>query len=124
MTEQLVKDFAAELKTTLPTVIVRPALGKDYQLPAAIYSVRNGMRELFYKNSYGLRRTEFTVTIYSKSYSDIQVKKALVLNKFHGLTGTLGSSKINKATVTNILDGYDDALETIHRTTLLINILD
>ncbi|QCO57454.1 hypothetical protein EOK75_17220 (plasmid) [Pseudorhodobacter turbinis] len=124
MTAKLIQNFADELVSTLPTVTVRPALGKDYSLPAAIYSVRNGLRQLYYKDSWGLRTTEFTVTIYSKKYSELQELKGLVVAKFQGLNGSLGDSSISKITITNILDGYDDSLETIHRTTITLNVLD
>lgn len=121
---QLLKDFVTVLKTTLPTVTIRPALGKQYALPAAIYSVRNGVRDLFYVGSYGMKSTEFTVTIYSKSYEEIQDLKALVVNQFHGFSGDLETSTVSKIEVSNILDGYDDALETIHRTTFVLIVSD
>lgn len=122
--EQLIKDFAAKLKATLPTVVVRPALGKDYQLPAAVYSTRNGMRDLFYKDSFGTRTTEFTVIIYSKSYDEIQTLKTLVVDEFHGFTGLMGSTKIDSINVVNILDGYDTNLETVHKVIFTMNVLD
>lgn len=121
---QLVKDFAQSLKTLLPTAAVRPAMGKDYQLPAAIYQTRNGMRDLFYKDSFGMRQTEFVVTIYSKSYTELQDLKTLVTDYYHGFSGVLGSSTVSKMEITNILDGYTDDLETIHRSTLIINATD
>lgn len=124
MTAQLIKDFSSELRTILPTATVRPALGKDYSLPAAVYSVRNGMRDLFYVNSYGLRTTELTVTIYAKTYEELQDLKELLVNRFHGFSGTLGITTISKSAVTNVLDGFDTALETIHRSTIIIEVHD
>lgn len=121
---QLVKDFKAVLEATVPTATVKPALGKNYTLPVAVYSVRNGMRELFYNGSFGLRQTEFTVTVYSKSYDEMQALKSLIINQFHGFSGTLETSPVTKIEVTNILDGFDDALETIHRTSIIINVMD
>lgn len=120
MTAQLIQDFSAELRATLPTVTVRPALGKNYTLPAAVYSVRNGMRDLYYVGSYGLRNTELTVTIFSKSYSELQDLKQSFVNRFHGFSGTIGLSTVSKMEITNIFDGFDDAMETVHRSTFTV----
>jgi hypothetical protein len=81
---ELVKHFASALKETLPTVAVRPAMGKDKVLPVVIYAVRNGMRDTYYVDSFGLRSTEFTVTVYSKSYTALQDLKESIVSKFHG----------------------------------------
>lgn len=124
MTAQLIKDFRTALEVAVPSAAVKPALGKNVVLPAAVYSARNGMRDLFYKDSYGLRQTEFTVNIFSKTYAELQDLKESVVDAFHGFSGTLGTSAVSKIEVVNILDGFDTEMETVHRSTILINILD
>ncbi|MFN3895765.1 MAG: hypothetical protein ACK4KU_14670 [Acinetobacter sp.] len=121
---QLIKDFVSVLKETLPTATIRPALGKNYKFPAVVYSVRNGMRTLFYKDSFGLKDTEVTITVYSKSYDEIQSLKEQIVNTFHGFSGELASSNVSKIEIANIFDGFDDALEEVHRATFVINITD
>jgi hypothetical protein len=103
-------------------------------------------------DSFGLRSTEFTVTVYSKSYTALQDLKESIVSKFHGFTGILGApstgsassdsilasstsvlasfegertgSNVGKVVVTNILDGYSDDPEPIHRSTILIDVTD
>ncbi|MBQ2262724.1 MAG: hypothetical protein II336_15300 [Loktanella sp.] len=121
---QLIKDFVAELKETVPNATIRPALGKYYKFPAIVYSVRNGMRTLFYVDSFGLKQTEVTITLFSKSYDDVQLLKKQIMNKFHGFTGDLRETNVSMIEIANIFDGFDDALEEVHRTTFVFNIIN
>lgn len=121
---QLIIDFAQSLKTLMPTAVVRPALGKDYTYPAVIYYARNGQRDLFYTGSYGLAATEFVVSIYAKSYVELQALKVTVVDNYHGYSGELGESVIGKAEVIAVLDGFDDDLETVFKTIITINVLN
>lgn len=120
---QMIKDFMLTLKETLPGVSVKPMFGKGEALPVAVIS-RNGMRDLFYANSFGMRSTQFTVTLYSKSYDELQSLKALVVDQFHWFTGLMGSSLVSRMAVTNILDGFDFSLEELHRSTIPIHLQD
>jgi hypothetical protein len=124
MSDSLIKDFVAHLKTSVPEATVRPALGKQYNFPAVIYSVRNGMRDLFYQDAWGMRNTEITLTVYSKSYDEIQETKQLIVTALHGFSGELGNSSVSSIKIETILDGYDDVLETVYRSTLILNIID
>lgn len=123
----LIKSLYQELVVVAGTVPVRPVVAiTDKDLPVVVYSASGGVREAFFSGSYGIARTELTVNIYSKSYSQLQTLKDNVVNRFHGVSGEIGTSTktiISKAYVDGVYDTYDEALDSAYRAIIQINVL-
>tara|TARA_R110000787_G_scaffold2708_7_gene10493 strand:- start:2898 stop:3266 length:369 start_codon:yes stop_codon:yes gene_type:complete len=121
---QLTKDFVSLLQTTVTPTKVYPSASKSTALPAVVYSQRNGVRQMFYNGSYGLRETDFTVDIYAKTYGEAVVLKDALITTFHGLTGLMGTSMVGRSSISNTLESFEDNGEKIYRIIVEIKILD
>lgn len=127
MMSDLIKSLYQTLLQVAGTVPVRPVASiTDKDLPVIVYSASGGVRELFFSGSYGIARTELTVSIYSKSYSQLQELKTNIVNRFHGLSGEVGASEkstISKASVEGVWDTYDEKLDSAYRAIIQIYVL-
>lgn len=121
---QLTKDFAAKLATATSPTRAFPAIAKTTDLPAVVYSGRGGIRQTFYRNSFGLRETRYQVDVYSKTYTEATAIKDSIVAAFNGFSGTMGSSTVSRATVDNTLENFSDDGEKIYRIILDITLLD
>lgn len=115
----LITEFVDILQAAAPSAVVRPLISKDKALPAVTYSVRNGVRDLFYVGSYGLRTTGFDVSVYSKTYAEMQTLKNALISALHGTT-EIGSRSI----ITNIFESYDDDPEEIYSAIITVEVAD
>ena len=121
---QLTKDFKAKLATATTPTKVYPAVAKTTDLPAVVYTGRNGIRELFYNGSYGMRTTNFQVDVYAKTYSEAVTLRDSIITAFHSFSGTMGSSTVSRSIVDNTIETFDDSGEKIYRIIIEISILD
>lgn len=121
---QLTKDFATKLATAVSPNKAFPSVVRNTDLPAVVYAGRGGIRDTFYKNSYGLRETNFQVDVYTKTYSEGATLKDSIVTDFHGFSGTMGSSLVSRSTVGNILETFDDNGEKTYRIIIEITLLD
>lgn len=121
---QLVQDFNTKLVAAIPSATVRPVVNKSNDLPSATYDVRGGVRTAFYKGSFGLRRTTITVSLYSRSYGELQTLKTAVIDEFHGFSGTMGATEILKCEVGVPFENFQGGTEELYRAIIPIEFLD
>lgn len=118
-------DFLDDLELKFPDVELNPILNRKHNFPSITYSVRDGVREAFYRESFGLRSTKITLNLYSKSYGEVQGMKDTLINNYHGFSGTLGSSVLTRITVFNSIDTEEkDAEDTLFRSIIELDLLD
>ena len=97
---QFKKDISKKLADAVPGVRVVPSFNNG-QYPAVVFSFRNGQREQFYKDSFGLAETELTVSIFADSYSKQTELAEYIKTDFHAFNGTIGQTRVLRSEVTN-----------------------
>jgi hypothetical protein len=122
----LLSDFVSDLTTTLPTVQLHPVVNKTAVYPSGTFSVRDGLRTQFYVDSEGLRTTNLVLNLYSKSYSELQTLKDAVTTRYHGLSGVVGSTTIQRVIITNLLEDTTElpTNDTLYRCIIDLDIID
>jgi hypothetical protein len=122
----LLTDFITDVNTTLPTVQLHPVVNKTAVYPSATYSVRDGLRTQFYVGSEGLRTTNVIINLYSKSYAELQTLKGTVTARYHGFSGVIGSSTIQRVLITNILEDTTElpTNDILYRCIIDIDLID
>ena len=115
-------DFVAELEATVPIITgkVFPLfIGATASFPAVSYTFRDGERQSFYVNSFGLEVYTVTLDIYSNSYITNQEIYDALVTKFNGQTVILNSNTVvQRAIVTTTLNSIDSDDSSIYRTLL------
>ena len=121
---QLTIDFVALLRATVAPTMVSHLVSQGTNLPAVVYSQRGGQRDLFYRGSYGLRETDFTVDLYASTYSEVVALRDNLTDTFHGFTGLMGTTMVGRASISNILESFEDKGGPIFRIIVDIKVLD
>ena len=115
-------DFVAELEATVPVVVgkVFPLfIGATASFPAISYTFRDGDRQSFYVDSFGLEVYNLSLDIYSNSYITNQEIYDAIVTKFNGQTTVLNSNTVvQRATITATLNSIDPDDSSIYRTLL------
>ena len=97
---QFKKDISKKLADAVPGVRTVPSVN-DGNYPAVVFSFRNGQREAFYKDSFGLAEAELTVSIFADSYSKQTELAEYIKTDFHAFNGTVGQTRVLRSEVTN-----------------------
>ena len=115
-------DFVAELEATVPVITgkVFPLfIGATTSFPAVSYTFRDGDRQSFYVDSFGLEVYNLSLDIYSNSYITNQEIYDAIITKFNGQTVVLNSNTVvQRATITATLNSIDPDDSSIYRTLL------
>ena len=115
-------DFAAELEVIVPVLsgkVFPLFIGATEDFPALSYTFRDGDRESFYRDSFGLEVYTVSLDIYSNSYITNQEIYDAIVTKFNGQTVVLNSNTVvQRAIIASTLNSIDSADSTIYRTIL------
>lgn len=115
-------DLSKKLADAVPSTKVVPSVNTDNTYPAVVFSFRDGQRDIFYKDSYGLAEAEMSVNVYASSYSQMVGIVEQVQSDFHGFNGLVGSTHIHRMEVVNQFETFSDDGK-IFRTVMQIRIL-
>ena len=125
MSLQVHTDFAADLAAI--TVVDQMTEGRVYplligataQLPAISYQIRDGDREAFYRDSFGLEIYNVQLDIYSDSYVTNQTIYDAIIDRFNGFSGVIGTgTDVQRIIVASTLNSVDSDDPSIYRTIL------
>lgn len=119
---EVIKAVSAKLSTDTG-VRVHPLLNKTGGVPAITYAIRDGMQEVFYKNSFGLTNTDFVLSIYTKTYSKLQEIIEDIKTGFHGFSGETGNIYINRSVISDIIETIETDPEELHKAILTVSVL-
>ena len=115
-------DFAAELESLVPVVAgkVFPLfIGATEDFPAISYTFRDGDRQSFYVDAFGLEVYNVSVDIYSNSYITNQEIYDAIVAHFNGQTTVLNSNTVVQRTIiASTLNSIDSDDSSIYRTLL------
>ncbi|WP_069299888.1 hypothetical protein [Neptunicoccus sediminis] len=99
--EQFKKDISQMLATAVSPTNVVPLVNKEETSPTVVFSFRNGQREIFYKDSFGLAEAELVADVYADSYSKLANLTNQIETAFHAFSGTTGTTNIHKMEIVN-----------------------
>ena len=121
MTLQVHTDVAAELATVTNDMVngrVYPLLiPSNAEVPAISYLFRDGDRQAFYRDSFGLSEYNLQLDIYSHSYVTNQNIYDEIVSHFNGFSGAVNNNTIiQRAIVASTLNSIDLDDPTLYRT--------
>ena len=128
MSLQVHTDFIADLveiqavQTNVGNSVFPLVVPTGEDLPSIIYQFRDGDREAFYKDSFGLETYNLQLDIYSNSYITNQNIYDALIERYNGFSGTLGSTNIQRIIVASTLNSVDSDDSSIYRTILELTI--
>ena len=126
MTAKVHQDFASDL-ASIPLVSsetvgrVFPLLiGSTESLPAMSFTIRDGIPDSFYVDSFGLATYDITVDVYSRSYQTNQELADVIVSRYNGTSLQIGPADnpttVQRAIIDNVLNSIDVDDSGVYRT--------
>lgn len=114
-------DIAAELATITNSLVegrVYPlVIPTDATVPAISYLFRDGDRQAFYRDSFGLEDYNLQIDIYSHSYVTNQTIYDTIIDHFNGISGPVNNNTIiQRGIIASTLNSIDGSDPTLYRT--------
>ena len=128
MSLQVHTDFIADLveisqvQTDVGNAVFPLVIPTTEDIPAIVYQFRDGDREVFFRDSFGLETYNLQLDIYSHSYITNQNIYDALINRYNGFSGILGSTNIQRIIVASTLNSVDSTDSSIYRTILELTI--